>query len=94
MSEMSLREQIERLEDMKVKLDEFCHMMSATMEDMQGQIKYLRGEGFSIEKEEDYQIRYYTPAKDNVDEVIHDIQTRHFEYLDEVIEYLKRALEC
>lgn len=94
MNEMSLKEQIQRLEEMKDHLSYFCKMMNDTMGDMYSHIKYLRGEGFSIEIEEQYQERYYTPAKDKVDLVIYDIQTHHFRYLDEVIQALKDAGQC
>ena len=94
MAEMSLNEQIQRLEEMKEHLGDFCIMMSDTMDSMYNQIKYLRGEGFSIETEEQYQQRYYNPAKNDVEQVINDIQVHHFRYLDEVIEDLKAAANC
>lgn len=94
MNEMSLNEQIQRLEEMKDYLNDFCKMMNDTMAEMYSHIKYLRGEGFSIETEEQYQERYYTPAKDKVDLVIYDIQTHHFRYLDEVIQYLYEVRHC
>ena len=94
MNEMSLKEQIQRLKEMKDYLSDFCKMMNDTMDDMYSHIKYLRGEGFSIEIEEQYQERYYTSAKDKVDLVIYGIQTHHFRYLDEVIQYLEEVDRC
>jgi hypothetical protein len=94
MNEMSLNEQIQRLEEMKDYLSDFCKMMANTMDEMHNQIKYLRGEGFSIETEEQYQQRYYTPAKDKIELIIYDIQIHHFRYLDEVIQDLKDAAQC
>lgn len=91
MNEMSLDEQIQRLSDMKVSLGDFCKMMQETMDTMQDQIKYLRSQGFSIETEQTYQSRYYTPAKSDVEKVVSDIYGKHFTYIDEVIEALERA---
>lgn len=91
MNEMSLDEQIQRLREMKESLENFCKMMQQTMETMQNQIKYLRSQGFSIETEQTYQTRYYTPANSDVEKVVSDIYSRHFTYIDEVIEDLENA---
>lgn len=91
MNEMSLDEQIQRLQEMKSYLGDFCKMMQQTMETLQNQIKYLRSQGFSIETEQTYQTRYYNPANSDVERVVSDIYSRHFTYIDEVIEDLERA---
>lgn len=91
MNEMSLDEQIQRLREMKDYLGDFCKLMKETMETMQNQIQFLRSQGFSIETEQTYQQRYYTPANNDVEHVISDIYSGHFNYIDEVIEDLERA---
>lgn len=92
MNEMSLREQIQCLEAMESDLRDFCRLMRDSMDSFQSDIKYLRSNGFSTEKEEKYQQEYYTPANNDVNQVISDIYGPHLHYLDEVIENLKRAL--
>ena len=91
MNEMSLEEQIRCMEAMRSFLGEFCALMNQAMDDFQKDIKFLRSNGLSIETEEQYQQGYYTPAKAQVDNVINDIQVKHFDYIDRVIEYLRSA---
>ena len=91
MNEMSLDEQIQRLEEMKSYLGDFCKEMQQVMDTLQSQIKFLRSQGFSVETEQTYQQRYYTPANNDVEEVVSDINGRHFQYIDEVIKHLDRA---
>lgn len=91
MSEMSLREQINCLKTMRSDLDSFCGEMHRTMDKFNEDIKYLRAQGLSIETEERYQKAYYTPAKDDVDQVVSDIYQFHFDYIDRIIERLERA---
>ena len=91
MSEMSLREQITRLEEMKSYLKDFCSIMRNTMDELDNDIKFLKGEGLSIETEESYRKRYYNPANENVQEVINDVYGKHFDYINDIVEELKRA---
>lgn len=91
MSEMSLEEQIRCMKEMKVYLEDFRLIMLQEMDKMRDQIDFLRSVGFSVETEKSYTQRYYTPARDNVEQVVADIGTRHFAYLDSVIEDLEHA---
>lgn len=91
MSEMSLEEQIRCMEEMKSYLSDFCKIMQQEMEKMRSQIDFLRSQGFSIETEQSYTKRYYTPANEDVEQVVSDIYGPHFHYLDDVIKDLKRA---
>lgn len=91
MSEMSLTEQIQRLEEMKSYLGEFCIEMQNVMEKLNGQIVFLRSQGFSIETEQTYRKGYYTPAKSDVEQIINDIHTRHIPYIENVISDLDGA---
>lgn len=92
MNEMSLEEQIRCMQEMRSELDSFCGIMRNVMDDFQKDIKFLRSQGFTTEKEEQYQKGYYIPANDKVEHVISDIQQFHFDYIDRVIERLQRAL--
>ena len=91
MNEMSLEEQIHCMQEMRSYLGDFCGIMKNVMETLQNDIKFLRSQGFSTETEETYQRGYYTPANDDVEHVISDIYTQHFDYIDRVIERLERA---
>lgn len=91
MNEMSLEEQIRCMQEMRSYLGDFCFEMQKVMETLQNDIKFLRSQGFSTETEETYQRGYYTPANDEVEHVISDIYTQHFDYIDRVIERLERA---
>lgn len=91
MNEMSLDEQIRCMQEMRSYLGDFCGIMRNAMDGFQDDIKYLRSYGFPIEKEEQYQRGYYTPANNEVEHVISDIYTKHFDYIDRVIERLERA---
>lgn len=91
MNEMSLEEQIRCMQEMRDYLGDFCGKMKNVMEKLQNDIKFLRSQGFSTETEETYQRGYYTPANDDVEHVISDIYTQHFDYIDRVIERLERA---
>ena len=91
MSEMSLTEQIRRLEEMKSYLGDFCIEMQNVMEKLNGQIVFLRSQGFSIETEQSYRQGYYTPAKSDVERVIKDIHTRNIPYIEDVISDLDEA---
>ena len=91
MNDMSLEEQIRAMQQMRNYLDDFCGIMKNVMETLQNDIKFLRSQGFSTETEETYQRGYYTPANEDVEQVISDIYTKHFDYIDRVIERLERA---
>ena len=91
-NEMSLQEQIQCMEQMRDELGNYCSMMRSTMDSFQDDIKELRIHGFSVETEERYQKGYYTPANNNVEQVINDIQILHFNYIDRVVEQLRKAL--
>lgn len=91
MNEMSLDEQIRCMQEMRDYLGDFCGIMKNVMETLQSDIKFLRSQGFSTETEGTYQRGYYTPANDEVEHVISDIYTQHFDYIDRVIERLERA---
>lgn len=92
MSEMSLEQQISCMQEMRSELGDFCKMMRGYMDAFQDDIQFLRSQGLSTETEERYQKGYYTPANEEVDRVISDIQRQHFDYIDRVIERLQRAL--
>lgn len=92
MNEMSLEQQISCMQEMRSKLADFCGIMRRVMDEFQNDIKYLRSQGLSTEKEEQYQKGYYLPANDEVEHVISDIQHKHFDYIDRVIERLQKAL--
>ena len=91
MNEMSLEEQIRCMQEMRGELESFCGIMRNVMIDFQNDIKFL-SQGFTTEKEEQYQKGYYIPANDKVEQVISDIRQYHFDYIDRVIERLQRAL--
>lgn len=91
MSEMSLEQQIRCMNEMRNYLGDFCMIMRQEMEKMRNQINFLRSQGFSTETEETYTQRYYTPANNDVEEVVSDIYGPHFTYIDGVIEDLERA---
>lgn len=89
--EMSLEEQIRCMQEMRDYLESFCKIMGDVMESMDGVIGFLKSTGFSVETEETYRHNYYRPACDTVEDVINNIHTRHFDYIDRVIENLERA---
>lgn len=91
-NEMSLEEQICCMKQMREYLGVFCVIMRDTMDSFQDDIKYLRSVGLSTEIEEQYQKSYYTPANNNVEQVIGNIQHQHFDYIDRVVEKLEEAL--
>ena len=91
MSEMSLKEQIHCMREMRSYLGDFCVMMKNVMETFQNDINFLKSQGFSVETEETYRKNYYTPANNDVEQVISDINQKHFDYIDRVIERLERA---
>lgn len=92
MAEMSIKEQIRALEGMERDLQESCKVMEEMIEETRKDIQYLRGEGFSLEKEEDYMARFFNPAKANVETVINSIARYHIRYLDDVIQDLTDIL--
>ena len=91
MSEMSLEEQIRCMKEMRSYLGDFCKIMQHEMDTMKSQIDFLRSQGFSTETEQSYTQRYYNPAKNDVDQVVSHIYGHHFDFIDEVVEYLERA---
>lgn len=91
MSEMSLEEQIRRMEEMKDYLGDFCTIMQQEVDQLRQDIDFLRSQGLPTETEESYTQRYYNPAKNNIEEVINSIYTRHYSYIDDVISDLERA---
>ena len=91
MNEMSLEEQIRCMQEMRDYLGEFCKIMQNTMESFQNDIKYLRSYGLPVETERNYQQNYFAPANDKVEQVVSDIYQKHIDYIDRVVERLKRA---
>ena len=91
MDEMSLEEQIRCMQELRSDLEDFCQEMLRFMDELQQDIKFLRSQGFSTETEETYQRGYYTPANNQVEEVVGDVRGAHYDYIDRVIERLERA---
>lgn len=88
---MSLEQQIRCMQEMRDYLEDFNRTMKEVMNSLQKDIKFLRSQGLSVEIEEAYQRNYFGPANDRVDHVVFDINHKHFDYIDRVIEKLKRA---
>lgn len=92
MSEMSLEQQINCMQEMRSYLEDFCCLMQRTMDDLNDDVTSLRNQGLPKETEQQYRQEYYASAQKEVDQVIGDIYNLHFDYLDRVIEKLQRAL--
>jgi len=92
MSEMVLVTQIQKLEDMKRDLTDFCIMMKNYMDETHNTLQGLKAQGFPKEKCEDYEKKYLHPAKEIVEQMINRITSSHYSYLDMVINHLRSAL--
>lgn len=89
MAEMSLRDQIRAIEEMVQGLKKTCEYMDMMLDQMSEGIKGLRGEGFTMEKEEDYRERFFNPASAVVKEVTENIRRYHVRYLEDVKDDLR-----
>ena len=91
-SEMTLVMQIQKLEDMKRDLTDFCIMMQNYMDEAHKKVQGLKAQGFPKEKCDDYEKKYLHPAKEIVDQMINRTTSIHYSYLDGVIIHLQNAL--
>ena len=92
MSEMVLVTQIQKLEDMKRDLTDFCVMMKNYMDETHNTLQGLKAQGFPKEKCDDYEKKYLLPAKEIVDQMIIRTTSIHYSYLNGVIIHLQNAL--
>jgi len=92
MAEMILEMQIQKLQDMKSDLNDFCVVMNDHMEDLRGNLYAYKAAGFPKEISDKYELRYYAPARATVEQMINRIYTLHYNYIDGVIDDLTRAL--
>ena len=92
MAQMVLVTQIQKVEQMKKDLTDYCMMMKSYMDEVHRTLQSLKAQGFTKEKCEDYETQYLQPAKKVVDEVIGRITTQHYKYLDDVKASLQKAL--
>jgi hypothetical protein len=92
MNEMILEMQIQKLQDMKSDLNDFCMLMNNHLEELRGNLYAYKAEGFPKEISDKYEQRHYAPARQTVEQMINRIYTLHYNYIDGVIEDLTRAL--
>ncbi|MDR2286621.1 MAG: hypothetical protein LBE04_03985 [Prevotellaceae bacterium] len=92
MAEMILEVQIQKLEEMKSFLGEFCMLMNDQMEELRNNLHNYRAQGFPTEISDKYEERHYAPARSTVEQMITRIHTLHYNYIDGVIEDLTRAI--
>ena len=91
-SKMVLTTQIQKVEQMKKDLTNFCSMMKRYMDEVHTKLQSLKAQGFPKEKCEDYENLYFQPANKTVVEVINRITAQHYRYLDDVKIGLQKAL--
>jgi len=92
MSEMVLVTQIQKLEDMKRDLTDFCIMMKNYMDETHNTLQGLKAQGFPKEACDNYEKQHLHPAKEIVDQMINRIISMHYSYLDGVKIHLQNAL--
>jgi hypothetical protein len=92
MAEMVLEVQIQKLEEMKSYLGDFCMLMNDHTEELRSNLHNYKAQGFPKEIADTYEQRHYAPARLTVEQMITRIHTLHYSYIDGVIEDLKRAI--
>ncbi|MDR1348069.1 MAG: hypothetical protein LBJ63_06545 [Prevotellaceae bacterium] len=93
MNEMELEVQIQKLQEMRSYLGDFCVEMNQQIDDLQTDLHGYKAHGFPREIADKYESFYYAPARNDIQEMITRINTYHYQYIDAVIEDLMRALQ-
>lgn len=91
-NETEIEVQIRELEEMQRNLGEFCMKMNQQIEDLRTDLHECKAQGFPREIAEKYEQKYYMSAHDKVQDIIARIRTAHHQYLESVIEQLKKTL--
>jgi hypothetical protein len=89
---MELQVQIQKLQEMRNYLGEFCVAMNRHINDLQQDLYGYKAQGFPREIADKYESYYYAPARNEVQDMITRINIAHYQYIDSVIGDLIRAL--
>lgn len=92
MSEMSLRQQIEQIEQLQRYLLEFCREFNVMEKELDDRIRYIRQTGMRTEtadKMQDKYLREITKRKEELDEIMH----AEYRYLTELKERFERIYQ-
>jgi len=89
MAEMSLELQKQKMLEMKAYLGEFCIKLNTGMTDLKNKLHQNRAMGFPKEIAARYEAGYYNPEKAKIDQLVQTIQSKHYEYINNVVADLK-----
>lgn len=89
---MILLMQIQKLQEMKSDLWNFCSLMQNQMSGLHSNLLTYKQQGFPKEIADKYEQRHYATAKNTIDQMTSRINTLHMNYLDGVIADLTRAV--
>jgi len=91
MATMSLVTQMQKMQDMKRDLGDFCTNLNRLMNEIGSQLDGYVRQGFPVEIAQKYKAVFYNPQKNDIDNLIAEVQSKHFEYIDDTIAELNAA---
>ena len=89
----SVEIQLQKAIEMKEKTQEFSRILTRTMEELESMLEQFVRAGFPEDIAGTYYGGYYMPDRNIVDTLSNDIQTRHVDFLNRVIDDLKGAVD-
>ena len=92
MATMSIDTQIQKMQEMRGTLEQFCKLINSTMDSVNDNLNRLVMQGFPIEFAQRYYSQYYMSASQQVDSIVREINTKHYEYIDNIVSDLTKTL--
>ena len=93
MAEMVLQTQKQKMLEMRSFLGDFCVLLNSRMEDLKHKLEQNVLQGFPSDIATYYSQAYYTPEKQEIDQLMQTIQTAHYNYIDEVVADIQTAMD-
>jgi len=91
MAEMSLEVQEQKMMEMRSYLGNFCMILNNRIDGLKERLEQYVLQGFPLEIARYYTQSYYTPEKQEIDQLIQKIQTEHYDYIDDVVSAIVKA---
>lgn len=92
MSEMSIYEQVQCINEMQNFISEFTSDIERSMNEFRADLDFLRKNGLTTEVADRYREKHFVKTEEGINAVIEDFKYHHYSYLEDVKDKLKRVL--
>jgi len=89
---VSIGEQIALVQQVKNDLEELCMLIEKHKNDLGSSFYEYRRQGIPLEVADEYQTKHWDSLESTVDDIIKNISSAHYTYLDDVISALRELM--